>query len=184
MPKRNPASDLVRPVTVGGIFLVIAVTVSGIFLLLNTRMIQNFSAVPGDADIFVSADLVSLRATVVVDAKEGWQTTNILVEKGTSIKINVIDGEWTEWKGERPYNTGEGSNYICARTMKPERCVEPLPDYPSGALIGKLDSQILRIGEDASFKAEHSGTLLLRINDPDVGLYDNDGTLIVEVVIE
>jgi hypothetical protein len=186
MPKRNPTPDLIKPVIVGGIFLVLAVTVGGIFMLLNTRMLQSISTVP-DLDLpkmHVSTDLVSLKATVTVDAREGWQTTNIFIEKGASIEVSVVDGEWTEWKGIRPYTSGRGSDYICAKTKPAECCLEPAPDASQGALIGKLDSQILRIGEGATFTAEHSGTLLLRMNDPDVGLYDNDGSLEVEVVIE
>ncbi len=178
MPKRNSSPDMVRPFTVGGILFIIAV------LLANTRMLEQLSSVVHESNEYVSTNLIDLKATVVVDAKEGWQTTNIFVEKGASITIKVVDGKWTEWNGERPYNAGVGSDYVCAHFMQAERCLEPVPDYPSGALVGKIGSQILHIGKELRFMAQQPGTLSLRINDVDSGLYDNDGMLTIEIEIE
>jgi hypothetical protein len=67
--------------------------------------------------------------------------------------------------------------------MKAENCVEPVPDFPSGALVGRIDRQILKIGADGRFTANESGVLQLRMNDGDNGLYDNNGVLTVEIVI-
>ena len=68
--------------------------------------------------------------------------------------------------------------------MKPEDCVEPLPEYSAGGLIGKIGNQVFGVGTGISQVSTESGTLKLRINDADVGLYDNDGELKVEIQIE
>src|SRR5258706_16017883 len=133
MPKSNSSPDILKLFIVGGILFIIAV------LLANAQTLRQLSFVDHESNEYVSTNLIDLKAIVVVDAKESWQTTNIFIEKGVSIK--VVDGKWTEWKGTRPYNTGLGSDYICAHVMQAERCIEPIPDYPSGALIGKIGRQ-------------------------------------------
>ncbi len=67
--------------------------------------------------------------------------------------------------------------------MKSENCIEPVPDFPSGALIGRIDRQTLKVGSSGIFTAVRSGVLQLRMNDADTGLYDNAGVLKVEIVI-
>lgn len=175
-------SDLIQPVRVGGVFLIIAVFIHGIFSIINTAMLKSPSEVY-QTPVELSVELITLRTVVKVNAHEGWQSTKIFVEKDSKVKIKVLNGDWTEWLEKRPLNSGNGSNYICSQIMNIENCVEPVPDFPSGALIGRIDRQILKIGADGKFIAEQSGILQLRINDADIGLHDNDGELIIEIMI-
>ncbi len=120
---------------------------------------------------------------VTVSATHGWQDTQINVQAGTTLTIETIGGEWTHWKGTQPYNPGEGGTYTCASVSRASQCVEPLPDDPQGALIGKVDGQIFRIGNANTITIQQTGILYLRINDGDEGLFDNDGNLTVRIVV-
>lgn len=174
--------DPTQSVRIGGIFLIIAVFIHGVFSVITTAMLKPTDEVyPPQVEL--SAELVESKTIVKVSADRGWQSTKIFIEKDNQVNIKVLDGEWTEWLEQRPYNTGDGSNYICSQTMNVENCVEPIPNFPSGALIGLIDQQVLKIGIDGKFIAKHSGILQLRINDADIGLHDNDGELIIEIVI-
>lgn len=176
--------DLIPPVRMAGIFILLAVVIHGIFSLINTAMLKpQMQNQISESQIEISTELIKLRAVVKVNGREAWQSTKIFVEKGKTIQISVLEGEWTEWKNNRAYNSGAGSNYICSQSMNLENCVEPIPDFPSGALIGRIDRQVLNIGTDGKFLVEQSGILQLRINDADIGLHDNDGELIVEIII-
>jgi hypothetical protein len=88
------------------------------------------------------------------------------------------------------------SNYICANLEPAGQCVEPLPTFPSGALIGVVIPHVIAytpgvspngifgIGSRATVTAPISGDLWLRINDADGGLSDNDGILTVRVITQ
>jgi hypothetical protein len=183
MPKRAPVPDPVRPVAVGGLFFVLGILIAGLFLLENTRLLMR-SAIPTDSSTNEPSELMTAGVLVEVDAKGGWQVTNILAKKGAEITITVVDGQWTAWEGVSPYTAGAGSDYVCADVMPAERCVEPVPDFPVGTLIGRIGRQILRIGEGSHFTVQRSGLLMLRMNDGDPGLHDNAGKLVVRIVIE
>jgi len=119
-----------------------------------------------------------------VYANYGWQDTGIFVFSGDQVQIQYISGEWTHWIGQVPYSDASGKyGYICATYMQPSECVEPIPDFPTGALIGKIGGQLLKIGNTISFTSDDDGYLLLRINDADIGLYDNAGTITVRVTV-
>lgn len=68
--------------------------------------------------------------------------------------------------------------------MPAEQCVEPIPDSWIGALIGKVSNQKLKIGNLLTFTSAIDGYLFLRMNDADMGLYDNAGTLTAQVMIQ
>lgn len=119
-----------------------------------------------------------------ISAQQGWQSAQMQVDRGTELAIEVISGEWTYWKDDMPYTQGEGDQgYICADIMPYNQCAEPLPDFAKGGLIGKIGNQIFGIGNNATVSIKDSGTLYLRINDGDDGLYDNDGTITVKIVV-
>ena len=182
--QRHVNPDFTRPVVIGGLFLLAAVIAHGIFMLANTKLYLSPSIKTEDEEpLSVTADMLDLKAVLMVDAREGWQGTNLFVEKGSRIRIKVLDGKWTEWSGVRDPGVGDGSEYICGEVMNPDDCVEPVPDFPSGALIGRIDKQVLKIGSSGKFTTEESGMLKLRINDADSGLYDNSGVLKVEIVV-
>lgn len=117
-------------------------------------------------------------------AREGWQSSGVWVKPGYRVEIQVIDGVWTHWDGTAPYNKGTGGGYVCGKVMDPDDCVEPLPAYSTGGLIGRVGEEVFGIGNGTIWKSTESGRLELRINDGDVGLYDNDGKLTVEVHIQ
>lgn len=118
---------------------------------------------------------------VNVAAARGWQSTGVTVPQATTLTLTVTDGTWTNWDGTTPYTSGYGTGWICGRAMQPADCVEPLPSVPSDALIGRIGDQIFLVGGGTTLTAQQSGLLELRINDGDVGLYDNNGSLSVQI---
>jgi hypothetical protein len=121
---------------------------------------------------------------VRVDArKAGWQSAGIVVASGTRVRVEVIEGRWTHFRGEAAYNAGVGGDYICAEAIAASACVEPVPDFPQGGLIGRIGTRAFGVGERSSLVAPVAGQVQLRINDADVGLHDNDGALTVRVTV-
>jgi hypothetical protein len=115
---------------------------------------------------------------VIIDSRLGWQSTGVLVRSGDRIVIEVTDGEWTSWNGEYPHSPGEGGGYVCPG------CGDPaFEGIDSNGLIGRIQEQKFIVGIGSTILAEQSGELLLRINDEDAGLGDNDGALTVQITI-
>lgn len=127
----------------------------------------------------VAAPPTPVRLVVKADARLPWQDTKAIVLAGQRLRIRVVGGSWTHWKGTAPYQGGEGTGYVCGRPA----CVEPMPEVGNGSLIGRIGSQMFPIGSGAELTAAESGTLSLAINDGFDGLRDNDGVLTVEVTI-
>lgn len=127
-----------------------------------------------------------------VNANYGWQSTRIRLQAGDTVDIQVIDGTWTQWQGGRPQTSGNGFplddqvEYICSRDPSRSDCERfPMPDFPVGALIGKVEGQLFGVGQERTgILIQEPGILLLRMNDDDSGLRDNDGVLTVRIVIE
>jgi hypothetical protein len=71
-----------------------------------------------------------------------------------------------------------GSGYVCGQTG----CCEPLPLSPRDALIGRVGQDVFYIGNGGMLSMPATGTLQLRINDCDSGLYDNRGILNILVL--
>lgn len=121
---------------------------------------------------------------ISISANRAWQNSNIYVEAGDTIDFTHIDGQWTDWKGTTPYTNGIGmTGHICANMADPESCVEPIPQAPRGSLIGKIGTWSFLIGNRRILTAEQTGYLYLRINDGDDGLFDNDGELVVQIIL-
>ncbi len=119
---------------------------------------------------------------VTVSATQGWQDTGINIQPGMAVTVEVIAGQWTHWTGTKPYNPGDGDiYYICADHMAASQCVEPVPDFAQGGLIGRIDGEAFGIGSVGEIFLQESGNLYLRINDGDDGLFDNDGELTVRI---
>lgn len=128
---------------------------------------------------FESLGTTSLSAQV--DAHLPWQDTGLFIEANNTITAEVISGLWTHQVGVAPYNNGVGGSYTCADYYPPNDCVEPMPEVPQGALIGKIGSHLFAIGSGTIVTTQQSGNLYLRMNDGDDGLYDNDGALTVDI---
>jgi hypothetical protein len=147
-----------------------------------------------DANVSFGTDLTALTATALptptdsgtvapfeVWANKGWQDTHVIVRIGQRVIVTYISGLWTEQQGVIPlHDSASTGGLICGRSD----CAEPAPDAPKGSLIGRVGGgQIVAIGTALSFVSDSDGTLALRINDADTGLYDNIGSVVVQIVV-
>ena len=120
--------------------------------------------------------------TLRVSSALGWQSTGMTIEKGSTIRIEVIDGRWTSNKYVTGFfKSGEGTGVICADIKPSDQCSEPLPTYSTGGLIGQIGNQLFGIGNNATVESTNQGVLSMRINDDD--LTNNNGTLFVNITI-
>src|SRR3712207_1595938 len=100
---------------------------------------------------------------VRVDArKAGWQPVGIAVERGTTVRLAVVDGQWTHFRGQAAYNSGAGGDYICAEALPASACIEPVPDFPQGGLVGRIGARTFAVGEVVTLTAPASGPVQLR----------------------
>lgn len=163
--------DFLKGVLAGVIITGIACLLLDIIGLSGYFLVGKFSILSGK----------SIRS---VDARKGWQNTQVRIYPGNQVEISVVDGKWTHWKGTQPDNTGAGGGYVCARAMNPADCVEPLPEFSTGGLIGRVGNVVFPIGIGTRWGSTVSGDLELRINDGDVGLLDNYGVIKVEIILQ
>jgi len=56
-----------------------------------------------------------------------------------------------------------------------------MPFEPRDALIGRVDDHLFGIGDQNEIIAPADGELQLRINDCEVGLFDNSGSLTIRI---
>lgn len=112
-----------------------------------------------------------------VDARQGWQPASLTVAAGTRLVLQVRSGEWTHSPGSPNPNQGQGVGQACALRQPPSTCAEPLPNAPTGSLIGRIGGQMFAIGSGAAVAAPAAGDLWLRLNEADTELADNNGRL-------
>lgn len=111
---------------------------------------------------------------VTVEAADGWTETEIIVGAGDLVSIEYISGMWSPWPGGAYDAIGSGGDPKC-------RC-NVMDAVSHAALIGRIgDNQPFLIGASFRQKVGETGLLFLGINDVD--LYDNSGSLEVEVTI-
>ncbi len=131
-------------------------------------------------------ELFETAATQEVDvfADQGWQHTAVEIMRGQRVTIEVVSGRWFEdppgvWHDA----AGEPNPWPCGN---PD-CHEPLPDFPKYALIGRIgeSGELLRIGAQLEFVAEHSGSLYLRPNygDVDIPIHQPEGFVRVKITV-
>lgn len=104
-------------------------------------------------------------------AEQGWVSTGQHLSAGQRFEIAYLSGQARD--GNLALADASGSAYVCTQAG----CCEPLPGVPRDALIGRLGRKVFYIGNGGTFTAPASGTLELRLNDCDAGLYDNQGSL-------
>src|SRR5262245_36098980 len=98
------------------------------------------------------------RIVVNVDAQQGWQSTGDFVEQGEGVAFEVIDGNWSDGEVTTTPNPGIGGDYICSRDWYvPTDCLEPVPNFPKGALVGQVDGEAFGIGQAATVGVPRSG---------------------------
>jgi hypothetical protein len=105
----------------------------------------------------------------------GWQKTKILLESGQTYRVQFVAGEIRD--GESIFRGPAGSGYVCGDRT----CCEPMPDVPRDALIGRVGDHIFLVGDKSKLEVQESGELQLRVNDCDEGLFDNSGSLTVQI---
>ena len=114
------------------------------------------------------------RSTIIrMKAANGWQDTGVVVRMSAPFSLRVVSGQIHD--GDTKILDGGGSDYVCGR---PD-CCEPMPNVRRSAVIGRLGDQVFDVSNGGFFEAHPGGTLFLRVNDCDDGLYDNGGTLTV-----
>ena len=112
--------------------------------------------------------------TVTVEAAEGWTDTEIIIGDGDLLSIEYISGKWSPWPGGAYDAIGSGGDPNC-------RC-NVMDAVSHAALIGRIgDNQPFLVGGSYRHRVGETGQLFLGINDVD--LYDNSGSLEVEVTV-
>jgi len=160
--------------------VVLAVGLSGC----NMSISFNDTSEPTTSPAVVTAtpsDTAAETTTFEVMARQGWQNSHVLVSSGDRLTVKYMSGLWTQQTNVvEAHDAGDQGDYICGRSD----CVEPYPDYPQGALIGRVGPQLVAIGDGASFTSQYTRYLALRMNDGDDGLYDNSGSVVVSITVE
>ncbi|MCX7683028.1 MAG: LecA/PA-IL family lectin [Anaerolineae bacterium] len=118
------------------------------------------------------------RQEFTVLSNRGWQDSGVMLREGQQFRVEYVSGQWTYWSGTLAPFDGNGDSYTCGRAG----CCEPLPGGRKGALIGNIGNEVFLIGNGGIFTARSSGRLLLRMNDCDSSLADNEGTILVRIV--
>lgn len=117
---------------------------------------------------------------ITVNAQDAWTSTGITLETQDRVTIRYLFGLWTTNPVQYPPHNATGSGYICSKVRKD--CVETIPDFPQGALIGRCNAQLIRVGNSVTFTATQRCLLQLGINDtPEV--WDNTGSVIVAITV-
>ena len=120
---------------------------------------------------------------VEVYANKYWQDTGVEIRQGETITIQYVSGEWSPFSGY--YTDGQGCTdpNVCTQDLA---VLQSFPDnIVSGihaTLIARINQgPIIVVGNEITFEAENTGSLLLRMNDKSTS--DNSGSLIVSVKI-
>lgn len=125
----------------------------------------------------ISLDLGSSgeNEVVIVNAREGWQKTGIVIKAGDVLTITYVSGMWSPWPGGEYDALGSGGDPRC-------RC-NVMEGISHAALIGRIgDQEPFLVGLEYRVVVGEGGELYLGINDID--LNDNAGELRVEVEVE
>jgi hypothetical protein len=121
-------------------------------------------------------DMISAQFTIA--APRDWQNTRLMVQPGDRVEIRYTGGMWRSAPDEPLHGPDGKGSYTCYGPS----CVEPLPNYPKGALVGQIgNGPVFAVGNAQSFVADQGGALELRIND--VGVYDAQGSVTVQIII-
>ncbi len=116
--------------------------------------------------------------TCTVNAVEGWRLTPLPVNTGDSFTLSYQGGTWTVDKTLLPYVGPEGYRPELDAIIGGGNHLKVLKSAPYGALLGRIgDGEAFAISQGGTFVATRSGNLWLRINDADVVLNDNAGSV-------
>ena len=121
---------------------------------------------------------------VEVFANKDWQETGIEIRAGETVTIQHVSGEWSPFSGY--YTDGQGCTdpNVCTQDLS------ILADFPDNivsgihaTLIARINQgQIVVVGNEITFEAKSTGSLMLRMNDKNSS--DNSGSLVVFVKVK
>jgi len=141
-----------------------------------TQVVSEIQVVPVTQIVPVTQAIPQLvSVTFDISASMGWQDTRAYIQSGRIFRVEYVSGQIEDSTIAIP--DGRGSSYVCGNSG----CCEPMPYEPRSSLIGKVGNEIFFIGNGGYFTSNSNGTLQLRVNDCDAGLYDNSGSLRVEI---
>lgn len=150
--------------------------INGVFLVLNTVIDRSMTGVSTGKS---SEKQIEIR--LHIDGKQGWQDSGLIVPAHSQLGIQYIDGKWTS-NIDGAYVDAGGYPGTFPRDIKGFCGKAPLPDAPNMALIGRVgDGEPFLVGWQATFVTDQAGRLLLRPNDADACLGDNDGTIVISI---
>lgn len=119
----------------------------------------------------------------VVDSRaSGWQDTHAVANEGDLVTVTYVDGTWSADAANFPRVGPEG--YPPEIDQKIYQGCKTLPNEPYGRLIGGVaGTQTRPLGRNTQFTAPASGHVMLRMNDGDRCLGDNEGSVAVTVSV-
>jgi hypothetical protein len=152
----------------------------------QVALAQPLSPTPFSPRPSVTSSVARTPTNVSVRGDTGWQDTGIVVSARDRVSVTYITGQWTYVPGTIPPWDASGFDYICAEKIAAASCREAIPDFPKGALIGRVGDQMLRIGQSLEFTPRASGPLFLRMNQTDnsTDLASVRGAITVQVVVQ
>src|SRR4051812_17618919 len=128
--------------------------------------------------------LTVIEQEVQAYANKDWQNTGIEVQRGEIVTIQYISGQWSPFSGYDTDGRGCIDPNLCTQDLS---ILENFPtNIVSGihaALIARIsDGQITVVGNEISFEAKDTGSLMLRMNDNSNS--DNSGSILVLIKVK
>lgn len=120
--------------------------------------------------------------TATIRSNLGWQSTGIAVRKGEHVTFQASSGQWKIYN-DYPVTFGEGLFNNCRFASLNTRCTEPMPTFCTGSIIAQIGNRVYGIGQYATIIAQDDGDILLRTNEADEFLEDNEGSIIINVAV-
>lgn len=112
----------------------------------------------------------------VVQAKAAWQDAGIQVQSGDLLHITYVSGEWTGKSGVG----GLSGPYFGPAPENTDECFPIRGEGPD--LVGRIGTGTpFIIGYEYNSRVQDMGNLQLRMNDCDKWLYDNAGSITVNI---
>lgn len=123
-----------------------------------------------------------IESIIKVSGMTGWQSTNIVVSPGQSVQINYLEGQWA---GRVGYEPELPDIWTDAWGTDQEIYYDEIGISSNfGGLIAKIgDSLPFYVGGDYQFTSDSSGILYLRMHESDGGFNDNEGSIVVSIII-
>ena len=120
---------------------------------------------------------------VEVYADKNWQDTGLEIRQGETITIQYVSGDWSPFSGYSTDGQGCTEPSVCTQDLS---VLESFPDNIVGGIHATLIARInqgpiIVVGNEVTFEAENTGSLMLRMNDKSTS--DNSGSLVVSVKI-